>query len=57
MKRLLTCRRTFIAVFGILCTTYLGIHNHIDVSLAIMGAVVSICGANASEAIFKKETK
>jgi hypothetical protein len=28
-----------------------------DVSLAIMGAVASICGANATEAIMKKETK
>jgi hypothetical protein len=55
MKNLFHCRRTFIAAFGIACTTYLGIHNGIDVSLAIMGAVASICGANSAEAIFKKK--
>lgn len=49
MKSLFSCRRTFIAFVGIACMTYLGIHNNLDVSLAIMGTVTSICGANAFE--------
>jgi hypothetical protein len=57
MKNFMVCRRTFIATLGIICMTVLGIHNNIDVSLAVMGAVASIAGANASEGIFKKEPK
>jgi len=57
MKNLISCRRTYIATLGILCCTVLGAYLKIDVSLAIMGAVASIAGANASEAVFKKETK
>lgn len=57
MKHLLTCRRTYIATLGIICCTVLGAYLKIDVSLAIMGAVASICGANVTEAIMKKETK
>lgn len=53
MKNLLICRRTYIATLGILCVTALGAYLKIDVSWAIMGAVTAICGANASEAIFK----
>lgn len=56
MKHLLNCRRTYIATLGILCCTVLGAYLKIDVSLAIMGAVASICGANATEAIMKKDT-
>jgi hypothetical protein len=57
MKHLLTCRRTYIATLGIICCTLLGAYLKVDVSLAIMGAVASIAGANASEAVFKKESK
>jgi uncharacterized membrane protein YadS len=57
MRHLLTCRRTYIATLGILCCTVLGAYLKIDVSLAIMGAVASICGANATEAIMKKDSK
>jgi len=57
MKHLMTCRRTYIATLGIICCTLLGAYLKVDVSLAIMGAVASIAGANASEAVFKKESK
>lgn len=57
MKHLLTCRRTYIATLGIICCTLLGAYLKMDVSLAIMGAVASIAGANSAEAIMKKETK
>lgn len=54
MRYLLNCRRTYTATLGILCCTALGAYLKIDVSLAILGVVSSIAGANASEAIFKK---
>ena len=57
MKYLMSCRRTYIATLGIICCTLLGAYLKVDVSLAIMGAVASIAGANASEAVFKKESK
>jgi hypothetical protein len=57
MKHLVNCRRTYIATLGIVCCTLLGAYLKIDVSLAIMGAVASIAGANATEAIMKKDTK
>lgn len=57
MKHLITCRRTYIATLGIICCTLLGAYLKMDVSLAIMGAVASIAGANSAEAIMKKETK
>jgi hypothetical protein len=57
MKYLMSCRRTYIATLGIICCTLLGAYLKIDVSLAIMGAVASIAGANSAEAVFKKETK
>lgn len=57
MKHLMNCRRTYIATLGILCCTLLGAYLKIDVSLAIMGAVASLCGANATEAIMKKDPK
>jgi hypothetical protein len=53
----MSCRRTYIATLGIICCTLLGAYLKVDVSLAIMGAVASIAGANASEAVFKKESK
>lgn len=57
MKNLLICRRTFIATLGIVCCTALGAYLKIDVTLAIMGAVASICGANAAEASMKAKFK
>lgn len=57
MKNLFYCRRTFIATLGIIACTALGAYLKLDVSLAIMGAVASICGANAAEASMKAKFK
>jgi hypothetical protein len=53
MKNVLLCRRTFIAVLGIISTLALGLINQLDVSLAIAGMVTSICAANAYEGAAK----
>lgn len=47
MKRIFLCRRSSLALIGMGLLTYLGIHNNLDVSLAIAGIVASIAGANA----------
>jgi hypothetical protein len=52
MKKILNCRRSIIAVIGIICLTWLGISKGIDISgiaLAISGIVASVSGANAWE--------
>ena len=49
MKKILNCRRSIVALVGIGCLLALGLHNGLDVSLAIAGCVASICGANALE--------
>jgi len=51
MKRIWTCRRTFLAVLGIACLTFLGYRmGSTDVALSIAGIVASIAGSNAFEA-------
>jgi len=49
MKKLLACRRSVIAIIAIICTTYIGIHNGIDVSISISMIVAAVCGANSYE--------
>lgn len=49
MKKILSCRRSVIALFGIACLTVLGYTKGIDVSLAIAGIVASVAGANSYE--------
>jgi hypothetical protein len=55
MKKILNCRRSIVALVGIGCLLALGLHNGLDVSLAIAGCVASICGANAFEASKKSK--
>ena len=50
MKKILNCRRSIVALVGIGCLLALGLHNGLDVSLAIAGCVASVCGANAFQA-------
>lgn len=57
MKQLLSCRRTYIATLGMICVTGLGIYLKIDVSLALLGIVSSIAGANAIQATLKEKFK
>lgn len=56
MKRIWDCRRTFLAVLGIGCLTFLGYKmNSTDVALAIASIVTAIAGSNALEAIKKPQ--
>lgn len=53
MKKIFSCRRSIIAVFGISCLTLLGMYHGVDVSgiaIAIAGIVASVAGANAYQA-------
>jgi hypothetical protein len=50
MKKILTCRRSIIALVAIGCLTWLGLVKGIDISgiaLAISGIVASVSAANA----------
>jgi hypothetical protein len=52
MKKILSCRRSLIAILGICCLTWLGLAKGIDISgiaLAIAGIVTSVAGSNAWE--------
>jgi hypothetical protein len=50
MKKILSCRRSIVAVFGISCLTLLGMYHGVDISgiaIAVAGIVASVAGANA----------
>lgn len=49
MKYLFECRRTFLALIGILCITFLSYYLHIDMSGAIAMIVMGVAGANAAQ--------
>lgn len=53
MLKLFKCRRSSLALIGMGLLTYLGIHNNLDVSLAIAGIIASVAGANSAEAVFR----
>lgn len=58
MRKILSCRRSVIAILGIISLTWLGLHHGVDISgiaLAISGIVASVSGANAWENRGKKE--
>ncbi len=44
MKKILSCRRTLVSVFGIGCLTWLGLAHGVDIS-GIAIAIAGICGA------------
>lgn len=53
MRKILSCRRSTIAVIGIGCLTLLGMYHGVDISgisIAIAGIVASVAGANAYQA-------
>jgi hypothetical protein len=54
MKRLLSCRRTFIAFISIGCLTYLGIHGA-DVAGPIALIVAGVAGSNAAQGALEKK--
>jgi hypothetical protein len=60
IKKILGCRRTVVALFGIACLTYLGAKTGIDISgisLAIAGIVTAVAGANSYENVGKAKVQ
>ena len=58
MKKLFSCRRTFVATVAIGCLTWLGMAHGVDISgiaLAISGIVGAVAGSNAWEKRAKSE--
>jgi hypothetical protein len=50
MRKLMSCRRSLIAIFAITCLMVLGLYNGIDVSLSIASVAIGLAGANSYEA-------
>ena len=60
MRKIVNCRRTIVAVLGIVSLTMLGMYHGVDISgiaLGIAGIVASIAGANAYQAKGTKAVK
>jgi len=55
MSRILNSRRAVLALTGVLSILALGLVLKLDVSMSIATIVMSICGANAAQGIFKGE--
>ena len=53
MKKIFTCRRTVLGLYGITALTYLCYHKGIDVSMAISAIAMGVAAANAFQG--KKE--
>lgn len=49
MKKIFTCRRSSLALIGMVALFFLGLYKGLDVSMAISGIVLSVAGANAYE--------
>lgn len=47
MKKLLTCRRSMIAILAIFCLTAVALVNGTDTSMAIASVAMGVAGANA----------
>jgi hypothetical protein len=47
MKRIFQCRRSSLALLGMVCLTWLGLAKDADVALAIAGIVGSVAASNA----------
>lgn len=47
MHKIISCRRTFVAVFAVTCLTVIALINGTDTSIAIASVAVGIAGANA----------
>ena len=50
--KILNCRRSLIAILAIGCLTYLGVHNNIDVSMALASVAIGLAGANSAQNIY-----
>lgn len=49
MKTLWYSRRTFISALSILAIAVVGVHNHIDVSMALASIAIGLSASNAYE--------
>jgi hypothetical protein len=54
MKRIMSDRRLFAAIFAILCLTFLGYTRSAEVAAAISTIALAVCAANATERIMRK---
>jgi hypothetical protein len=54
MKYVWTCRRTFLAVLGMLGLFVLGLVNGSDVASSIAAVAIGLAAANAGEAVGSK---
>lgn len=54
MKRLASCRRTFICALGMVLCLIIGLVLKIDTTGAIMWIAIGLAGANGSEGIAQK---
>jgi hypothetical protein len=49
LSRVLGSRRAWVALFSVACLTALGIHNHLDTSMAIAAIATAIAAADGYE--------
>jgi hypothetical protein len=54
MRRLVSDRRLFAAIFAISCLTFLGYTKGAEVAAAISTIALAVCAANATERIMRK---
>ena len=55
MKKLFNCRRSLLAMFGMLCLTSMALLKGMDTSSAIAAVTMAVAAANAAQAIGAKE--
>lgn len=53
--KILTCRRTVVALTGLLFLLVLGLTKTVEVASHIVAIVVAIAGANAAQGILEKK--
>lgn len=54
MKKLLNCRRSLLALFGMSYLLIIGLYSGADVGAQIVAIVTAVAGSNAAQAIFEK---
>lgn len=54
MKKIFTCRRTVVALFSVVCLTFLGYTKAVDVAASIAAIAMGLSAANSFEGSKKK---
>lgn len=49
MSKLIRCRRSIVCLVGIVACMVVGLHNHVDTSVAISMICAALAGANAAQ--------